>query len=349
MLNWMMTGNYLIVHYGENRPCILERGSEKFEKVFPLITKGDSEEEIIEILDSTTKIQKFTEGTFQVDRDSGCVSIDGKLIDSHNVISSRILEFCRQDLPFEPLVKFWRNIQENPSEESKEHLFLFLEANTMPITDDGCFLAYKRVTRNKKGELVDTRTKTFNNGIGNIIEMPRDKVDPRRDVTCSHGLHVAAYNYANKAYEGSDLLEVKVNPRDVVAVPNDYNNQKMRVCRYEVIGINKGTNPEKKDYIPVVDERVKRKLAEKVDKFKKLMLSKKFRQQQKEEHQKRIAQLKTKISGEIVSLLNLTAPEIIDVVKSLTGEIITIDLKSKKSIVKKALAILKEKGFHTTF
>lgn len=346
MLNWMMTGNYLIVHYGENRPCILERGSEKFEKIFPLITKGGAEQEVIDILDTTSKIQEYTQGTFEVDKDSGQVTSDGKVLDSYNVISERILQFQQQGLPFEPLEKFWKNIQENPSEESKEHLYLFLEANMMPITDDGCFLAYKRVTRNNKGNLVDTRTKTFDNSIGKIVEMPRDQVDSRRDVTCSHGLHVAAYHYANKEYSGSDLLEVKVNPRDVVAVPNDYRNEKMRVCRYEVIGINKGKNPEKNDYITVNGVRVKRKLAEKVDKVKKLNIKQEVKQQLLDERKNRINTQKAKKPGEIVSLLYLTAYEIIDVVKHLTGVLITIDLKNKKAIIKKALIILKEKGFY---
>lgn len=343
MINWMLTGNYLIVHYGENKPCILEKGSEKFEKVHSLLL-NKKDQEVIEALDLSDKIQKFSEGKFVVDKVSGCVTIDGVVV--RNVICDRILKFCQEDLPYQPLINFWKNIQENPSEESKEHLFLFLEANMMPITDDGCFLAYKRVTRNDKGNLVDTRTKTFDNSIGKIVEMPRDHVDARRDVTCSHGLHVAAYHYANKEYSGSDLLEVKVNPRDVVAVPNDYHNEKMRVCRYEVIGINKGKNPEKNDYITVNGVRVKRKLAEKIDKVKKLNIKQEVKQQLLDERKNRINTQKAKKPGEIVSLLYLTAYEIIDVVKHLTGELIFIDLKNKKAIIKKALKILKEKGFY---
>ena len=30
-------------------------------------------------------------------------------------------------------------------------------------------------------------------------------------------------------------MVLKINPRDVVSIPNDYNNQKGRCCRYEVI------------------------------------------------------------------------------------------------------------------
>jgi hypothetical protein len=33
------------------------------------------------------------------------------------------------------------------------------------------------------------------------------------------------------------MLEVEVNPADVVAIPVDYNNAKMRVCKYKVLGV----------------------------------------------------------------------------------------------------------------
>jgi hypothetical protein len=33
------------------------------------------------------------------------------------------------------------------------------------------------------------------------------------------------------------MLEVEVNPADVVSIPADYNQAKMRVCKYQVIGL----------------------------------------------------------------------------------------------------------------
>jgi hypothetical protein len=63
--------------------------------------------------------------------------------------------------------------------------------------------------------------------------MARDLVDDNPNNTCSAGLHVACFDYA-KGF-GSRLVEVKVNPRDVVCVPTDYNGTKMRTCRFEVV------------------------------------------------------------------------------------------------------------------
>ncbi len=36
-------------------------------------------------------------------------------------------------------------------------------------------------------------------------------------------------------FAGNNLIEVAVNPADVVSVPYDYNQQKCRCCRYEVL------------------------------------------------------------------------------------------------------------------
>jgi len=90
---------------------------------------------------------------------------------------------------------------------------------------------YKKV----RDSWYDSHTgKTYLNKPGATISMPREKVDADRRNTCSRGLHVAAWDYA-QGFRGTRLLLVKVNPRDVVAVPPDYNEQKMRVCKYLVL------------------------------------------------------------------------------------------------------------------
>jgi hypothetical protein len=55
---------------------------------------------------------------------------------------------------------------------------------------------------------------------------------------------VAAFEYADKFYSNGHLMEIKVNPKNVVAVPTDYNQQKMRVCEYEVMAEYKGPRVE---------------------------------------------------------------------------------------------------------
>jgi hypothetical protein len=46
-------------------------------------------------------------------------------------------------------------------------------------------------------------------------------------------------------FGGERIMIVKINPRDVVSIPSDYNDTKGRACRYEVIGeLNKEEAPE---------------------------------------------------------------------------------------------------------
>ena len=97
--------------------------------------------------------------------------------------------------------------------------------------------------------LFDSWTGTFDNSIGAKPHINREDVDPNRNRTCSIGLHVASYNYA-QTYTGDVLIQVKVNPKDFVAVPVDYNNEKARVTDYEVIGFGEPIEPKTKLYSP---------------------------------------------------------------------------------------------------
>jgi hypothetical protein len=119
-----------------------------------------------------------------------------------------------------------------------DELFLFLEANEVPLTERGTFIAYKRV----RGDFKDIYTGTFDNSPGNVVEMSRQEVDPDANKTCSVGLHVANFSYAHQHYASKDastdvILEVEVDPSDVVSVPVDYSNSKMRVSKYRVLGV----------------------------------------------------------------------------------------------------------------
>lgn len=144
-------------------------------------------------------------------------------------LSDRILKFKDLKLPYNALFAFWENLKKNPSYNSRQALFKFLEHNGHPLTQDGCFIAYRGVTEDFK----DKHTNTFDNKPGSVCEMARDLVDDNPNNTCSSGLHVACFDYA-KGF-APKLVEVKVNPCDVVCVPVDYNGTKMRTCKFEVI------------------------------------------------------------------------------------------------------------------
>ncbi len=162
--------------------------------------------------------------------------LDGEVVEG--VLCDRILGFQKAKLPFEHLIKFIRKLRQNMSYNSRLQLYKFLEHNGHPITTDGNFIAYRGV----REDLKDKHSGTFDNSPGQICQMPRDQVDDNPNNTCSRGLHVACYDYA-KGF-GERLVEVEVDPRDVVCVPADYNGTKMRTCKFRVVQLCKELNTE---------------------------------------------------------------------------------------------------------
>jgi hypothetical protein len=90
-------------------------------------------------------------------------------------------------------------------------------------------------------DYTDKHSGSVDNHPGQIPEMLRNKVDDRRENTCSHGYHIGNLEYI-KCFgcEGDKVLLVKVNPKDAVSVPADHNATKLRVCRYEVLSDYQG-------------------------------------------------------------------------------------------------------------
>lgn len=147
----------------------------------------------------------------------------------HGYIVNKLLELHYKKLSTTRIINFLENLLQNPSNRIYENLYQFLEKGKNPITEDGHFLAFKRVN----GNYTDIHTGTFLNIPGNTLEMPRNQVDDNPNNTCSNGFHVCSLDYL-KEFSGERIVICKINPRDVVAIPVDYNQTKMRVCRYEV-------------------------------------------------------------------------------------------------------------------
>lgn len=180
---------------------------------------------------------------------NGNVYIDGELL--NNYFSERVKFMFEEGFPVKPFVEFMKKLLMNPSEEARGRLFAFLDKNKSPITEDGDFITFKNVSANFK----DLYTGKFDNSPGKIVEVDRNEVDPNSNVTCSYGLHVAASSYLHNYYAyGATTVVCKVNPRDVVAVPPDYNETKMRVCRYEVVSeVQNSSNINQIETSKVVD------------------------------------------------------------------------------------------------
>ena len=227
VVDYLLTPKNVTVVFDNGNPVTVPASDTKrFNRIKELI-KSDNLEDLLFLVDKAAGIDQRTEGKFSVV--DGTIVIDGEELPE--ALSNKLLELVESDQDTISLEKFWNNLKQNPTESSRKDLFAFLLANNVPITRDGCFITYKKV----REDYWDSHTgRTHQNKPGMTVSMPRDQVDSNRHNTCSSGLHVAAFEYAT-GFSGTRLLEVKVNPRDVVAVPPDYNEQKMRVCKYQVL------------------------------------------------------------------------------------------------------------------
>ena len=229
-LPFLISSDFITVVCG-NRPHTIYSNESRFAKLRDAI-KNRAWDEIINIVSLPKSIALFSKGKVQVF--DGAVLYNGKEV--HNTLTARILEFHREGFPFESLTSFMDKLMENPSERSRDQLFAYLELYRLPITDDGDFVAQKKITVDYK----DIHTGSINNSVGQIIQMDRALVNDDPSQGCHTGLHLGSEDFVQSfGGEGVTIL-CKVNPKDVVSIPFDASYAKMRVCRYEVIGEVKG-------------------------------------------------------------------------------------------------------------
>ena len=194
--------------------------------------KDTDHDALVDLVDIPKAVESFTAGSVSIV--DGQVQYAGQSI--HNAIATRILGLMRDDMPFKFMVNFLDNLMLNPSYRAVNELYDFLEFANIPITDDGCFLAYKRVKQDYK----DIHSGSIDNSVGQTPKMLRNMVDEDKGRTCSNGLHFCSLDYipsfGSTQDESTDrVMIVKIDPKDVVAIPADYNNTKGRCCQYEVV------------------------------------------------------------------------------------------------------------------
>lgn len=214
----------------DGQVIVVPSSSGSFEAIKEELKKPVHDVEALSILaDKTKAVEAYAKG--KVNICDGVVFYEGEAV--HNTLTEKLLSLMDEGFQIDGWVKFLENLMENPSYRSRNCLYNFLEKFQAPFTEDGCFIAFKRVRSGYK----DIRSGKFDNSPGQVVVMDRVNVDDDPNNTCSSGLHVAADSYLDSYANtyNSKTVMVKVNPRDVVAVPADYNFAKMRVCRYEVL------------------------------------------------------------------------------------------------------------------
>lgn len=229
---FVIQGNNVTVVIG-NKPHTISKTHITYQKVVDAIKAGDWTT-VKDIIDPKKVVLNYGQGN---------VAIQGEKLfwkgeELNGALAVRMITMLQEGFDVSPFVSFMENLFQNPSKRAVDELYGFMEKNNLPLTPDGHFLAYKKV----REDFLDVHSGTMDNSVGRIVEMERNKVDDNKDNTCSTGLHFCGMSYLGH-FGGARTVIVKVNPRDVVSIPSDYNGAKGRACRYEVIG-ELGVDPE---------------------------------------------------------------------------------------------------------
>ncbi len=182
---------------------------------------------LIQLMDVTTFVVLFTEGRLSFGQ--GEVRFKDEPLNGYMV--DRVLQLAAEGLPVTSWARFMDNLMDNPLPSVRDDIYKWMEAGKLPITEDGCITAFKKV----RADYTDVHSGKFSNKAGNVLEMDRSACNTDRNQTCSTGFHFCSAGYLSH-FGGNKVMVVKINPRDVTAIPKDYNNHKARCCKYTVVG-----------------------------------------------------------------------------------------------------------------
>ena len=201
-----------------------------------------------ELLSMKAVVEEYSVGMLSIN--STGVTYRG--VPLHTVDADRVMAFMRDNLPYQPIANYIARKLKNPSARAIQEMYSFLENGNMTLTPQGTFIGYKGLQEdfwsiqgnketvvlqgqvNEKGQILNT--------IGSTIEVERSSVCDDFRSPCGAGLHVGSLAYA-KGW-GRRVVLVEVDPADVVSVPVDSSCQKLRCCKYKVIGDYTGPMPE---------------------------------------------------------------------------------------------------------
>jgi hypothetical protein len=271
----------------KGRPYSISKEQEHYARVLEMVKGDATEDEVLGVLEEVKHkleaaveamanpnrgVNAEAEGT-KVEIKGGIVYYDGKQVSGF--LADRMVDMVKEGFSLVPWARFLDNLSTHPGWKYKqfvddfrakgadreadsmlqaervrnairvvEDLYRFLEKGGIPLTPDGYFMAYKAV----RDDYMDIHSGTFDNAVGKVPEMPREMVDDDPHRTCSRGLHVCSFDYLSFfSHANGHVMQCKVHPADVVAIPADYNDAKMRVCRYTVVAEHEGFYQERPD------------------------------------------------------------------------------------------------------
>jgi hypothetical protein len=216
-------------------PTTIPSSHVNFDKIVKLVQNPKTtDKEVKALLDIPAAISTFTGGNVTV--------INGRLFykgfEVKSALATLILNLIKSgdNDAAKPFERFLERAYSNPDPRAATDLYEWVAASKLPITEDGCILAWKAVGVDYMSIHSGPRGK-LRHQVGDIVSEPRNECDANPNQTCSRGIHFCSVDYL-KHYigGGSRIMAVKIGPEDVVAFPKDYGNSKGRCWKLEVVG-----------------------------------------------------------------------------------------------------------------
>lgn len=226
-IKFTSTAESLVVIYN-GKTYTVKEGSPNFNNLRKAL-KDQDWDKVPDYLTVASSLTMWSNAKFKI-TESGEVTFEGEAVPRD--FARRIVAMATEGENPTPLFKFYERLQRNPSKRSVDQLWPFLSKVGIPITKDGCFLAYKGVD----SQFMDVHSGSISNRPGTTVKLPRNSVSDDPKEACHFGLHVGAKRYASGF--GDTVVVCKVDPEHVVCVPYDSNQEKMRTCEYKVIGLD---------------------------------------------------------------------------------------------------------------
>src|SRR5271157_5029075 len=122
----------------------------------------------VRLFDTAQLIADKSQGRVQVRKDG--VFYNGTKVD--NSLTTRILQLIKEGKPVSSMLRFMDRLYQNPSQAAIGELYDWLNGCKLPITDDGRFVAYRRVRSDYK----DVYSGSIDNSPGQKCMMKRSDV-----------------------------------------------------------------------------------------------------------------------------------------------------------------------------
>ena len=225
-IKYIRNSNRNITMYIDDETIVINNEHEQFSNIAELLTNRKFGE-VYKLIDTRAIIRNFVGDSMEIKNST--ILYKGEVL--HDAIVQKIVDTSLMNgTSIQPILKFIAKIKKNDNLRSQQELYGFLSSGKIPINERGNIITYKRIN----ADWTDCHSGKIDNSVGNVVMMPRKNVNSNSKQTCSVGLHVCSYSYLN-SFSGSKLIACEVNPKDVISIPNDYNNAKMRCCKYKVL------------------------------------------------------------------------------------------------------------------